>query len=150
MMDLKRFEAMGFSRAEILRALLGCDDAGSKSVEQAAQAVSEDAVFAPVIGKWAVIRGYGSGVHAGKVESVSKSTDGRLCVTLAPNSVRLWRWHCANGAKTLSGVASYGLVNDSGTKTEATAGTIVIPDCCEIILVSDKALPSITGSKWND
>jgi hypothetical protein len=149
-MDTKRFEALGFSRLEILRAIMGCDDGSQKNVQQAAQAVSEDSAFTPVLGKWAVIRGYGSGVHVGKVETVSNSTDGRLCVTLAPKSVRLWRWHCANGAKTLSGVANYGLANDSGTKVETTEGTIVIPDCCEIILVSNDALTSITGSKWND
>ena len=102
--------------------------------------------FAPYIGKWCIVRGFGSGVHAGQVTHIGPSSDGRICVSVAPGAVRLWKWIAAESGKTLSAVASKGLA--SGSRTEAATGSTVIPDCCELIEIADVALPAIRAGAW--
>ena len=138
-MKVAGLEALGFTRAEILAHVMG---GGSAPV--ASPTVSDQ--FAPYIGKWCIVRGYGSGVHAGQVTHIGPSSDGRICVSVAPGSVRLWRWVAGGNGKTLSAVASHGLA--AGSKTEAATGASVIPDCCELIEISDPALASIRAVVW--
>ena len=133
---VEQLQEMGFTRQEILAAMLGADvpaPGKSSSPWQAA------------VGQVCVVRGYGSGVHVGTVTDVSQSSDGRLCVLLAPGNVRLWHWKAVDG-RTLSAVASRGIKD--GSKTEACDTAKIIPDCCELIAVAVAALPSLTAAKW--
>lgn len=133
---VEQLQAIGFTRQEILAALLGADAPTASKASSPWQAA---------VGQACVVRGYGSGIHVGTVTDVSQSSDGRLCVALAPGNVRLWYWKAVDG-RTLSAVASRGIA--AGSKTEACDTAKIIPDCCELIAVADEALPSLTVAKW--
>ena len=144
MNKVQELEALGFTRREILEAMLG---APASAVEHKGSGTPTDADLAPVIGKICIVRGYGSGVHCGVVVSAVTSSNGRLRVTLAPGNVRLWSWFAAGGNRTLSGVASYG-VDASKTKAEAQATAKVIPDCCELNECAEGVGAAILAQKW--
>ena len=142
-MEIKKLEDLGFTRAEILRALL---DEATRNPHAPRDATVNP--WAEWIGRVAIVRGYGSGVHAGVVTAVHPSTDGRLAVTLAEGNVRLWLWdvsHC-NG-RTLSALAAHGLCREK-SKTEACKTVVLIPDCCELIEVAPAVAAGLLEATW--
>lgn len=139
---VQELEALGFTRREILDAMLGAQAPVADKTT-----TPTDADLAPIIGKICIVRGYGSGVHCGVVTSAVTSSDGRLRVALAPGNVRLWSWFAAGGNRTLSGVASYG-VDRSKTKAEVQTTAKIIPDCCELNECAAGVGESILAQKW--
>ena len=91
-----------------------------------------------------LIRTYSAGVHVGQVIA----RDGRE-VTLAPGSVRIWRWR---GARTLTELATTGChsAEQSGyTRVSAPSqGTVVLTEAIEIIEVTTTASASIRSAGW--
>lgn len=146
MSKIAELEALGFTRREILEAMLGAPSV-APAVAPAVSNTPTDADLAPVIGKVCIVRGYGSGVHCGVVVSAVTSSDGRLRVTLAPGNVRLWSWYAAGGNRTLSGVASCG-VERAKTKAEAQTTVKIIPDCCELDECAAGVGEAILTQKW--
>jgi hypothetical protein len=89
------------------------------------------------IGKYAIIRADGAGVHAGKVEAIEGQS-----VTLT-NSRRLWYWATPKGI-ALSGVAQHGITLES--KVDTVNPLILINGVCEIIPCSATAQQSIEAA----
>ena len=93
-----------------------------------------------------LIRTYSAGVHVGQVIA----RDGRE-VTLAPGSVRIWRWR---GARTLTELATSGC--DSAKKSSYTrvsapsSGTVVLTEAIEILEVTATASESIRSAGWSE
>jgi len=146
MSKIAELEAIGFTRREILEAILG---APSPAASTASTSTPTDADLAPVLGKVCIVRGYGSGVHCGVVVSAVTSSDGRLRVTLAPGNVRLWSWYAAGGNRTLSGVASCG-VERAKTKAEAQTTGKIIPDGCELDECAAGVGEAMLTQKWGE
>ena len=93
-------------------------------------------------GKYVIVRCKDAGVHAGILESYN----GREAVLL--ESRRLWYWKPASNQKYLSGVAVAGL--DFASKVGAPIERIHLTETCEIIQVSQSAVPSISGAKVDE
>ena len=89
-----------------------------------------------MIGKYVIVRCRDAGVHAGFLES----HNGRECVL--NESRRLWYWKPAKNSKFLSGVAAFGLHEDSKIGAPVK---IHLTENCEIILCTGEAAKSIQG-----
>lgn len=90
----------------------------------------------PFTGRYVLCRCYSAGVHTG----VLVSADGEHVIL--KNSRRLWFWRAKYGI-ALSGVAQYGLANDS--KVDAVNPEIALSGVIEIIPCSAAAEESIRG-----
>ena len=86
-----------------------------------------------MVGKYAIVRCYSAGVHAGTVIAI----DGDK--VLLSDSRRLWSWKAAQGV-ALSGVAQFGIV---GGKIDAVNPKIYLTGVIEIIPCTDAAKVSI-------
>ena len=86
-----------------------------------------------MVGKYAIVRCYSAGVHAGTVIAI----DGDK--VLLKDSRRLWSWKAAQGV-ALSGVAQFGIV---GGKIDAANPEIYLTGVIEIIPASQAAKESI-------
>ena len=86
-----------------------------------------------MIGKYVIVRCRDAGVHAGVLQQYS----GREC--LLTESKRLWYWKNKKGA-FLSGIATYGLHEDSKVGAEVT---VYLTEDCEILLCTTQAEQSI-------
>jgi len=91
-----------------------------------------------MVGKYVVVRCREAGVHSGILDAYS----GRECVLT--ESRRLWWWKAKKNA-FLSGVATYGLSDDS--KIGVEVDRIHLTENCEVILCSKEAEKSIRGAK---
>lgn len=89
----------------------------------------------PMVGKHVIVRSYASGVHFG----VLKACSGKE-VTLT-ESRRIYTWE---GAFTLSAVSQEGVKT---AKMPCPVPEIYLPDCCEVIPCSDRAVKSLTAIK---
>ena len=88
-----------------------------------------------MIGKYCIIRGVNSGVHAGTVaEHIGTEV-------LLHDSRRLWYW-VANGGVALSGLSQLGLKEG---KIDVNVPNLRVLDACEIIECSDLAAMSISN-----
>jgi len=77
--------------------------------------------------KYVIVRGSGSGVNAGELESVDHAT--KSCVLT--NARRLWYW---SGAASLSELAMYGAKNAAACKFAVPVSRQeIVGDVCEII-----------------
>lgn len=139
-MDIKQLESLGFTRAEIIAALLGSDTLPAKIDETPDR-------LKTFIGKPCVVRCKGEGVHVGIVRSVVETAAGGS-VVLEPGSVRLWRFRCGGGGRTLSAVAQYG-VEACGTKAETAASERVLLDACGMEPCTNAAWESIRSAGWS-
>jgi len=92
-----------------------------------------------MIGEYVIVRCRDAGVHAGYL----KSYEGREVVLT--NSRRLYYWKCANNSHSLSGVAENGIVHDK-SKIPASVQTVVLPESCEILSITEMARLSIQGA----
>lgn len=88
-----------------------------------------------LIGQAVIIRCKDAGVHYGILEDYEGRT-----VTLS-KSRRMWQWKAASG-HTLSGCAVNGIDN-TNSKIAAEISTIVLPEACEIIECTEKAIATI-------
>ncbi len=86
-----------------------------------------------MVGKYAIVRCYSAGVHAGIVAAI----DGDKAILT--NSRRLWSWKAAKGV-ALSGVAQFGIV---GGKIDAANPEIYLTGVIEVIPCTDAAKESI-------
>ena len=86
------------------------------------------------IGKFAVVRTYSAGVHAGTV----KEEDGKRIVL--ENARRLWFWR---GAFTLSAVATKGIAE--GSKISVPVPEITLTEAIEVIPASNEAQDNIVN-----
>lgn len=100
----------------------------------------DDPTFQPASGQMVLVRGLGSGVHAGALVG----RDGQ-CVELA-DSRRLWRWHTGGAGVSLSEVSLTG-IDASKSKICAMLPKIIILDAVEIIPLSLRAADSIRSAK---
>ena len=89
-------------------------------------------------GEYVIVRCRDAGVHAGTLVSL----DGRTAVL--KDSRRLWYWEVAENQHSLSGVASVGIASES--KIPAVIETAILPEACEVLSVSDKAMKTIVGA----
>lgn len=137
-MKVTELEAMGFTRAEILAALLGREGAPATT--------ATPAELAYVVGLPCVIRCRGEGVHVGVVRSVTPTAAGGA-VVLEPGSVRLWSWRAGGGGRTLSAVAQHGIIGPSRAETAAHARVLL--EACGIEPCSDVAWASIRAMGWH-
>lgn len=142
-MKVNELEAMGFTRAEILAALLGREGAPATTATPAQTATPEGLAY--VVGVPCVIRCQREGVHVGVVRSVTPTAAGGV-VVLEPGSVRLWSWRAGGGGRTLSAVAEHGIIAPSRTETAAHAHVLL--EACGIEPCSDAAWASIQGMGW--
>ena len=85
-------------------------------------------------GRYVIVRCKDAGVHAGELVAY----EGREATL--KKSRRLWYWKPLNGAAFLSGVANYGLHEDSKV---GAAVNIVLTETCEIIDCTPDAARSI-------
>lgn len=90
----------------------------------------------PFVGLYVIARGNAEGVHAGEVVSVKGME------VILKDSRRLWFWH-AKGGIALSGVAQYGLEDDS--KVDAVNPLIYLTGVCELIPAADGVRENING-----
>ena len=86
-----------------------------------------------MVGKYAIVRCYSAGVHAGIVAAI----DGDKAVLT--DSRRLWSWKAVDGV-ALSGVAQFGIV---GGKIDAANPEIYLTGVIEIIPCTNAARESI-------
>ena len=86
-----------------------------------------------MVGKYAVVRCYSAGVHAGIVAAI----DGDKVIL--KDSRRLWSWKAAKGV-ALSGVAQFGIV---GGKIVAANPEIYLTGVIEVTPCTDAAKESI-------
>ena len=119
-MDIKQLEAMGFTRQEVLAAVLG----------QSAPATAAQDEASTLIGQVCVCRSRGAGVHVGKVLSVRVLPAGMAHVVLE-GSHRLWSWTIDGPGVGMHGVANYGLRDG---KVEATATRVELFEVCEAVI----------------
>lgn len=97
-----------------------------------------------LIGKFVILRGRNSGVHAGEIIGLDDN------FIKLKYSYRLWRWksNAANGA--LHGVATNGLrIKDSKVEKSSEAVYIQMADVCEVLLTSKVAQDSIMEALWS-
>lgn len=87
-----------------------------------------------MIGKYVIVRGSGSGVFAGTLESQNGQ---EVCLR---NVRRLWEWA---GATECLQIASEGVKNPNGCKFTITADEIKILDAIEVILTNASAEANI-------
>ena len=93
----------------------------------------------PIKNRYVIVRGSGSGVHAGYLESQDGS------VVRLSRSRRLWQWRVPMGAPSfLSGVATHGI--DQGGSKIGTPIDLTITDACEVIDASEAARASIQAA----
>jgi len=91
---------------------------------------------------WVILRTRTSGVTIGQI--VDRDLVARA-VTLI-EARRIWRWR---GANTLMELAANGTEDTSHTRiSEPAPHEVTILDVAEIINVADKAVPSLTRSRW--
>ena len=86
-----------------------------------------------MVGKYAIVRCYSAGVHAGIVAAI----DGDK--VLLSDSRRLWSWKAADGV-ALSGVAQIGII---GGKIDSMNPEIYLTGVIEIIPCTNAARESI-------
>ena len=86
-----------------------------------------------MVGKYAIVRCYSAGVHAGTVAAIDNDK------VILKDSRRLWSWKAADGV-ALSGVAQFGIV---GGKIDAANPEIYLTGVIEIIPCTDAAKESI-------
>lgn len=91
-----------------------------------------------LVGCYVIVRCRDAGVHAGELVSHS-GREARL-----NESRRLWYWKPANDAKFLSGVAVYGLSDESKIGEPIN---VLLTETCEIIRCSEAARKSISEMK---
>jgi hypothetical protein len=84
-------------------------------------------------GKYAVIRTYSAGVHAGVVKSINGKE-----VTLT-NARRLWYW---KGAFTLNAIALKGV--GEGSKISEAVPEILLTEAIEVIPATEEAQKNLT------
>jgi len=87
-----------------------------------------------MIGKYCIIRTYSAGVFAGIVKEKSQNE------IILKDARRLYYWKAENNSATLSGVAIYGLTNDSKVMEEVNS---IWLQPIEIILCSEVSEKSI-------
>lgn len=97
--------------------------------------------MANLIGKKCIFRGDRSGVFYGElVERNGQEVEIRNCR-------RLWYW---DGACSISEIALSGVKKPDNCKFTVTVESLVITDCIEIDVCTDKAINSIESVKvWN-
>ena len=86
-----------------------------------------------MVGKYAIVRCYSAGVHAGTVAAIDNDK------VILKDSRRLWSWKAADGV-ALSGVAQFGII---GGKIDAANPEIYLTGVIEIIPCTDAAKESI-------
>ena len=86
-----------------------------------------------MVGKYAIVRCYSAGVHAGTVAAIDNDK------AVLTDSRRLWSWKAAKGV-ALSGVAQFGIV---GGKIDAANPEIYLTGVIEVIPCTDAAKESI-------
>ena len=86
-----------------------------------------------MVGKYAIVRCYSAGVHAGTVAAIDNDK------VILKDSRRLWSWKAAKGV-ALSGVAQFGIV---GGKIDAANPEIYLTGVIEVIPCTDAAKESI-------
>ena len=86
-----------------------------------------------MVGKYAIVRCYSAGVHAGTVAAIDNDK------VILKDSRRLWSWKAADGV-ALSGVAQFGIV---GGKIDAANPEIYLTGVIEVIPCTDAAKESI-------
>lgn len=91
-----------------------------------------------------IIRTFSAGVHLGRVLS-RKGTE----VTLAPGSVRVWRWR---GANTLNELAAHGCDSASLSNytrvSDPSPGPVVLTQAIEILATTPIAAERIRKAGW--
>ena len=124
MTKLEEMLVLGFTRQEVLAAMLG------RPV-----AVTTPTSEHHMIGKWCIARCVGAGVHVGVVTAIDGDT-----VEFAPGSLRLWRWFAVGGTGALHGVAAFGLNHSCECRAEAAPGLQRLTGVCELIECADAAV----------
>lgn len=124
MTKLEEMLALGFTRQEVLAAMLG-------------QPVTTTTATSAhhMIGKGCIARCVGAGVHVGVVTAI----DGDA-VEFAPGSLRLWRWFAVGGVGALHGVAAFGLNHSRECRAEAAPGSQRLTGVCELIECTAEAV----------
>lgn len=88
-----------------------------------------------IIGKKAIVRCYGAGVHYGIVEQVDEKS------VILNNSRRIWYW---SGAASLTQLAKEGVKNPDNCKFSVTLPTpLLLSDMLEILICTDQAIKII-------
>lgn len=118
MNKLEELLSLGFTRQEVLAAMLG------KPVETAPAATQAH----HMVGKTCIARCVGAGVHVGTVTAIDGDT-----VEFAPGSLRLWRWFAVGGKGALHAVAAFGLDYSKDCKVEAAPAAQRLTGVCELI-----------------
>lgn len=90
-----------------------------------------------LIGSKLIYRCRNAGVHFGELVSFSGQT------AIVKDSRRLWYWKAAGNEHTLSGVARQGL---SDSKCSGVVEKLVLPEVCELISMTDKAIQSVEAA----
>lgn len=100
-----------------------------------------DSVSQFCVGKYCIIRGRLSGVHAGIVQAIDSDS------VVLKDSRRIWKYRTAGSGMTLSDVALEGL-DDAGSKVSPVVPDLMIPiaDVGEVIPVSTVSESSIRGA----
>ena len=86
-----------------------------------------------MVGKYAIVRCYSAGVHAGTVAAIDNDK------VILKDSRRLWSWKAADGV-ALSGVAQFGII---GGKIDSMNPEIYLTGVIEIIPCTNAARESI-------
>jgi Domain of unknown function (DUF6948) len=107
----------------------------AKRIASCFGAEKRPAVDNEMIGCYVIVRCHDAGVHAGRLAAYN----GREAVL--DEARRLWYWKPANKAKFLSGVAVYGLHDDSKIGEPIH---VHLTETCEIIRCSVQAEKSIS------
>lgn len=98
---------------------------------------NEKSIYADLIGKQVLVRGYEAGVYFGTLEAVESST-----VRLS-NVRNIWSW---GGATCLSQVAEEGIKNG---RVSQTVPSMVILNVCQIIPLSEAATGNLNNQpQW--
>lgn len=106
------------------------------SVEPGKVAINTDGL------KFVVTRSVNAGVHIGYLKR-----RGEKEVVLV-NSIRIWYW---KGAASLSQLAVDGVKNGDECKFAVPVSEIVLPDVCEIIDCTEKAMKNLQGvAAWKE
>jgi len=88
-------------------------------------------MYADLINKKVLVRSYDAGVYFGTLIKV----EGETC--RLENARNIWYW---TGANCLADIAEKGI---SGDKVSRNISSIVINKCCQIMLLSDKAIENL-------
>jgi hypothetical protein len=114
-------------KTEIINAVVkSLLDSGS-----AEQSASPSSIYAPYVGKYAIIRSYTSGVHFGKIKQIEHE------VVALTEARRIHYW---DGANSCTDIAIGGILNKKDSRVAAALDEHLIQGVNEVIPCSDKAI----------